>query len=90
MNPSLSVIASAIKPVGIAWVNALDMTVIPLVVSLLVTGIASATQADSMGQLGAKAIPLFLVLLSAATAFAALIVPPLVSLLSIDTVTSAG
>jgi Na+/H+-dicarboxylate symporter len=89
-NPSLSAIAFAIKPMGILWVNALNMTVIPLVVSLLVTGIGSAAQADSMGRLSAKAILLFLVLLSAAAAFAALIAPPLFSLLSIDPVTSAS
>ena len=88
-NPTLSAIAFAIKPVGTLWVNALNMTVIPLVVSLLVTGIGSATQA-AMGRLSAKAILLFLVLLSAAAALAALIAPPLFSLLSIDPVTSAS
>ncbi|HEV2150350.1 MAG TPA: cation:dicarboxylase symporter family transporter [Longimicrobiaceae bacterium] len=89
-RPSLFAIASAVEPLGTLWVSALQMTVIPLVVSLLVTGIASATQAQAMGRLGAKALVLFLVLLTAAAAFTALAAPPLFSWLSIDPATAAS
>jgi Na+/H+-dicarboxylate symporter len=43
-KPLLNV-ADALAPIGTLWVNAIRMTVIPLVVALLITGIASA--ADS-------------------------------------------
>ena len=39
----LANVADAIAPVGTLWVNAIRMTVIPLVVSLLITGVASAS-----------------------------------------------
>ena len=39
--------ADAIAPIGTLWVNAIRMTVIPLVVSLLITGVASASRRQS-------------------------------------------
>ena len=43
--------ADFLSPIGSMWVNAIRMTVIPLVVSLLITGIASATDVKSIGRL---------------------------------------
>ncbi len=43
-------------PVGALWLNALRMTVIPLVVSLLITGIAQAAQATRAGAVAGRAI----------------------------------
>jgi proton glutamate symport protein len=62
-------------PVGTAWLNALQMTVIPLVVALLVTGIASTAEAASAGKLAARTIGLTLVLLVVNATAAALITP---------------
>ena len=42
-NTALVSAADAIAPIGTLWVNAIRMTVIPLVVSLLITGVASAS-----------------------------------------------
>jgi Na+/H+-dicarboxylate symporter len=42
-NATLVGAADAIAPLGTLWVNAIRMTVIPLVVSLLITGVASAS-----------------------------------------------
>lgn len=83
-SPALFALASVVEPIGILWVNALEMTVIPLVVSLLVVGIASVGQAQVMGRLAAKALLLFLVMLSAAALFTALVAPALFSRLSVD------
>ena len=41
--------ADAVAPIGVLWVNAIRMTVIPLVVSLLITGVASATDVRRSG-----------------------------------------
>lgn len=83
-SPELFALASVVEPTGILWVNALEMTVIPLVVSLLVAGIASVVQAQVMGRLAAKALLLFLAMLSAAAVFTALVAPALFSRLSAD------
>jgi len=49
------VVAAWIEPVGLLWVNALRMTVIPLVFAGLVMGAASARDGRSIGRLGARA-----------------------------------
>ncbi len=89
-NASLLAFISLVEPIGAVWVNALQMTVIPLVVSLLVTGVGSSTDAAATGRVGLKALILFLILLSAAATFAALVTPPLLSWLTIDSATVAS
>ena len=55
-NESLLRAADLLAPVGALWVNAIRMTVIPLVVSLLITGVASATDLKSIGRLGGRTV----------------------------------
>ncbi len=38
------------EPIGTAWLNALQMTIVPLVVSLLVTGVAATAEAACAGR----------------------------------------
>lgn len=76
-------VASAAEPVGTLWVNAIRMTVVPLVVSLLVTGIAS-TGAGSVGRVGGRVLVAFLALIAVSAGFAALAVPPLMAGLELD------
>jgi len=59
--------AHAIAPLGTLWVNAIRMTVIPLVVSLLITGVASTADIATIGRLGGRTLIVF-VLLSAGVA----------------------
>jgi proton glutamate symport protein len=63
-NASLLRAADFITPVGVLWVNAIRMTVIPLVVSLLITGVASATDVSSISRLGGRTILVFVLLLA--------------------------
>lgn len=63
------------QPVGAAWLNALQMTVIPLVVSLLITGIASTAEAASAGRLAARTIGGTLALLTFDATAAAIVTP---------------
>lgn len=76
---TLSAIAVA-QPVGTAWLNALQMTIVPLVVSLIVTGVAASAEAARAGRLTARAIVTFIVLLWCASALAALLTPLFLSL----------
>lgn len=76
-------LAAAVEPVeaiGGLWLNALRMTVVPLVFSLLVTGIASVTDAAATGRLAARAIGLFSVLLVIAAVYATLATQGLLAL----------
>src|SRR5438270_2598944 len=54
--------ADAVAPIGTLWVNAIRMTVIPLVVSLLITGLASVSDIRSIGRLGGRTLITFLLL----------------------------
>jgi proton glutamate symport protein len=62
-NDALLHAADAVVPVGTLWVNAIRMTVIPLVVALLITGVASASDLRSIGRLGGRTLLTFLLLL---------------------------
>jgi len=73
--------ADAIAPVGTLWVNAIRMTVIPLVVSLLITGVASATDVTAIGRIGGRTLIVFGLLLAATAVVVMLLAPPLFGLL---------
>ncbi len=54
---------------GQLWLNALRMTIIPLVFALLVTGIASIADAAATGRLALRAVVVFALLLVGATVY---------------------
>ncbi len=83
-NPRWTRLAGALEPVGTLWVNAILMTVLPLVVSGLVVAIVTAARTGLVGRLGGRAAALFLLLLVLATASAALVVPPLAAALPVS------
>lgn len=58
-----------VEGLGQLWLNALRMTIIPLVFSLLVTGIASIADAAATGRLALKAVTVFALLLVGATIY---------------------
>ena len=79
------VAAAIVQPIGDLWLNALQMTVVPLVVALVVLGVASTSDAAAVRPHGAAGdLSVFLVLLSAGAAFAALFAPFQLSLLPRD------
>ena len=75
-SPALLSAAESVEPLGTLFINAIRMTVIPLVVGSLVVGVASAPDARSIGRIGGRAVLLFVVVLVAAAAFTALVAPP--------------
>ena len=89
-SATLRAIATAIAPVGTLWVNAIRMTVIPLVVSLLVAAIASESDTRAVGRAGARALVIFVMLLAAAAVIPALIAPALFDLLHVDPAAAAS
>lgn len=87
-DPRMIAAAEWIEPVGVIWVNAIRMTVIPLVVSLLVTGIAERS-GEGVGHLGARSFAVFLGLLGVASVYSLLVVTWSMHWLVIDPATSA-
>ena len=65
--------ADFIAPVGTLWVNAIRMTVIPLVASLLVTAVGSTGDVKSTGRIGGRTLLVFFALLAGT---AMVVMPP--------------
>jgi proton glutamate symport protein len=80
-SASLLRLTDDIAPIGALWVNAIRMTVIPLVVSLIITGIASASDVQSVGKLGGRTLLVFLLLLVGIAIVVTPLAPALFSLL---------
>lgn len=68
------------EPVGGLWLDALRMTIVPLIVSLLITGIAASAEAARASRLAGRAIILFMVVLWISAIIAAFLTPLLLSL----------
>lgn len=64
-----------IKPIGSLWLAGLQMTIIPLLVALLITGINAASSAARSGAVATRAVLTFVTLLAASATFAALVMP---------------
>ena len=89
-NESLTSLVLWIEPIGTLFVNAIRMTIIPLVVSSLIVGVTSAPDARTIGRLGGRALFFMLVSLTIACALGVLVAGPAFSLLSIDPAASAA
>ncbi|HXT18881.1 MAG TPA: cation:dicarboxylase symporter family transporter [Gemmatimonadaceae bacterium] len=83
-NPIALRVADAFQPVGQLWVNAIRMTIVPLVVSLLFVGIASHHAADDVGRIGGATIVTFFALLVFAAAVALALAPSLIADMKLD------
>ena len=83
-------VVSWIEPVGQLWVNAIRMTVVPLVVSLLFVSVAGRDASRGFGRLGAATITTFFVLLALAALVALLLVPPLIADMKLSPETAAA
>jgi Na+/H+-dicarboxylate symporter len=80
-----SAIIGILDPVGVLWVNAIRMTVVPLVVSLVIVTIGEAGDAKVIGRLGLDAFITCLAILVGAAIIAAVLVPPLMKLVPLST-----
>ena len=68
--PVLMWLTAAIEPVGLIWVNAIRMAVIPLVVASLIVAVAQSGDTRRLGRLGARALVLLIITLAAAVVLA--------------------
>ena len=70
----------ATKLIGGAWLHGLQMVIVPLVVALLVVGIAASAEAAKAGRIAGRALIFFVVILWINTILSALITPLLLKL----------
>ena len=90
-DPALaSRIAGIVEPFGKLWLNALQMTVVPLVFALVVVGINQASDAAHSGRVARQAIVSFVILLTAAAAMTAVLAPLALSMLQPDPAVAAA
>jgi len=82
-GPGAMRIVGWLEPIGTMWVNAIRMTVIPLIVASLIVAVASA-EPGLVGRLGTRAFIVFVVLLSTMAVITAMIAPALFARLAID------
>ena len=87
---ALTSIPSLVEPVGTLWVNAIRMTVVPLIISLLITAVAGDHERGLVATLGGRIIGLFVVMVTVICVYTALVAPPLLSLLQLDPATAAA
>lgn len=80
-------IVPLVEPIGTMWINAIRMTVVPLVVSLLITAIAGDHDSAIVASLGRRMIVVFVVLIAGVCIFSALTASTLMALLEFDPAT---
>jgi proton glutamate symport protein len=73
-----------LEPIGTIWINAVRMTIIPLVISMLIVAVASSDSLRSMGRLGGVALLFFFATISAIAIYAGVLAPIMMSGLTID------
>lgn len=84
-NPAIAhPIVAIIEPIGTIFINAIRMTVIPLVVASLIVGVATSTSGRSVARIGGRGILIFVALLALSGIVGALVAPPVFAHVSLD------
>ena len=83
-NPFLLSMTKFIEPIGVLWINAIRMTVIPLLMALLITAIAAQKNTSMAAHLGGKSIAAFVIMILTSCVFTLFLAPVLLSFVYID------
>lgn len=65
--------------IGAMWLNALKMTIIPLIIALLITGIGRTAEAARGGGLAGRSVTTYLILITLSALSAAIVLPLILS-----------
>jgi Na+/H+-dicarboxylate symporter len=84
-----ALVLSILDVVGTAWINAVRMTVIPLVVPLLIVGVAGGDDLRTTGAVGVRAFAWMMVFLVACSAFSTIVSPLWFESLTLDPAATA-
>ncbi len=82
--PLAATVVAIVEPVGTLFINAIRMTVIPLVASSLIVGLATSHDRSAIARLGARGLVVFVLLLVASGVMAAVIAPPVLARIALD------
>jgi Na+/H+-dicarboxylate symporter len=75
-SPRVAADATAItQPIGSAWLHGLQMVIVPLIMGLLVLGVASAADAARAGRVALRSVLTFVAILWSVTLMSALMTP---------------
>ena len=74
-SSALEPVEAAAGPIGTLWLNALRMTVVPLVFAMLFTGVVAAAETAATGGLAAKSLAWFVGLILASGVFSVIVSP---------------
>ncbi|MET0371528.1 MAG: cation:dicarboxylase symporter family transporter [Sphingobium sp.] len=81
LDPGLASDATSItQPIGSAWLHGLQMVIVPLIIGLLVTGVAAAADAARAGRVALRSVLSFVVILWSVTLMSALLMPLLLDI----------
>ena len=72
--------ANVADPIGNLWLNGLRMTIVPLLVALLVTGIAQTAEAAKAGKIAARALGWIIALMTLSAIAGAILTPLFLSI----------
>jgi Na+/H+-dicarboxylate symporter len=89
-DPALMEGADFVVLIGELWVKALQMTVIPLLISLLITGMAAAKDTAESGRLAGRALALFGIFLAGSVSLALIVIPLALSIWPVDSGSAAA
>lgn len=78
-SPDLRGVVPWIEPAGSIFINAIRMTVVPLVVASLVVGVAGSSDARAIGRVGWRALSLFVAIILVGAVFGAIIAQPILT-----------
>ncbi len=81
LDPALAGRAADIAdPIGALWLNALRMTIVPLVVSLLITGIAQTAESARAGRIAGLSLTWIVTMMSLSAVIGAMLMPMILNL----------
>ena len=91
LDPALAGrVADIADPIGALWLNALRMTIVPLVVSLLITGIARTAEAARAGRIAGLSLTWIVTMMSLSAVLGAMLMPLFLNLFPIPTESAAA
>jgi proton glutamate symport protein len=89
-SPAARSIADWLDAIGTMWVNAIRMTVIPLVVALLVATIVRDRDLGAVGRMGRRALLIFVIMLAVIAAIGLFVASPLLARVQVDPASAAA
>ena len=89
-STAMQQLLSITTPLGALWLRALQMTIVPLVVSLLFTGIVQTVAAASAGAMARRSLGLFAMVLVLGGAMSAIVMPLALNIWPVPSGAAAG